>query len=129
MSSSTNASLRCESFSSLTDYLPWIPAWSKTFLTSSFQSSWSYFLVTSTEKISKSHMNAESFVSDYLPDPPSPTNKALPFESLNILAIQSICLIASSNRTKCIGFFENELKSSKYEFAFSITWLKSGTSL
>ena len=44
-------------------------------------------------------MKAASFVSDYLPYPPTPTNKACPEDGRTILVILQTCLSASSKRT------------------------------
>ena len=41
---------------------------------------------------------------DYLPDPPTPSNKALPWGYLIILAILAMCSVASTNITNFIGF-------------------------
>lgn len=43
---------------------------------------------------------------DYLPDPPTPSNKAFPKGYLMILAILEICSQASKNITNFIAFFE-----------------------
>lgn len=50
-----------------------------------------------------SQMKAANFVSDYLPLPPTPTNKACPEGVDIILDILQTCLIASSNKTKFIS--------------------------
>lgn len=44
--------------------------------------------------------------SDYLPDPPTPSNKALPSGYRMILAILEMCSQASKNITKRIAFLE-----------------------
>lgn len=59
-------------------------------------------LVTTIWSISKSRINAESLVKDYLPEPPTPTKRAFPPGISKILQILDICSIASENRTKFI---------------------------
>ena len=44
-------------------------------------------------------MKAASLVKLYLPDPPTPTNKACPEGGNTILVILQICFMASSNKT------------------------------
>jgi hypothetical protein len=46
---------------------------------------------------------------DYLPDPPTPSNKAFPYGYLKILAILDICSQASKNITNFIYFLEPPL--------------------
>lgn len=45
-------------------------------------------------------MKDDNLVKDYLPEPPTPTNKALPPGMSNILEILEICSIAALNNTK-----------------------------
>lgn len=47
-------------------------------------------------------MKAESFDKDYLPEPPTPTNKAFPTGNSRIRTILQICSIASEKSTKFI---------------------------
>lgn len=49
-------------------------------------------------------MNDESLAKDYLPDPPTPTNKALPTGKSIILAILEMCSIATSKSTRSIVY-------------------------
>jgi len=47
-------------------------------------------------------MKADNFDKDYLPEPPTPTNKACPEGGNTILQILVICFNASSNNTNPI---------------------------
>lgn len=56
-------------------------------------------------------MKAANLVSDYLPLPPTPTNKECPPEGNTILVIRQTCFKASSNNTNPIN-----AKLSLYSF-------------
>jgi hypothetical protein len=47
-------------------------------------------------------MKAESLDKDCFPEPPTPTNRALPVGNSRILTILEICSIASEKRTRFI---------------------------
>jgi len=63
-------------------------------------------------------MNDANFVSDYLPEPPTPTSKQLPLGEFMILVILNKCFNASSKMTKFI-FFEGyfSLYASNFKLA------------
>lgn len=49
-------------------------------------------------------MNVAIFANDYLPLPPTPNNRALPYGCLSTLLILQICSQASKNNTNFIDF-------------------------
>ena len=61
---------------------------------------------------SKFYKNAVNLVSDYLPLPPTPTNKAWPLDLSKILEILVMCIIAYLNNTKFIWAFESLYSSN-----------------
>lgn len=69
---------------------------------SSLQALKSQFFDYSILYTSQLAINVASAVSDFLPDPPTPTNKACPNSVVIILWILTICSIADSNNTKFI---------------------------
>ena len=75
-----------------------------------------YCVVTTILMTSYPRINAESLARDYLPEPPTPTRRALPTGKLIILAILETCSMAWSNRTKFIEATASLYSSSKYYF-------------
>lgn len=83
-------------------YSPSIPALNISSLRKSLNYSVPKFFVISTYLPLYPNIWHESFVSDYLPEPPTPISIMFPLGCLSTLATLTMCSIASSKKTRFI---------------------------
>mmetsp|Transcript_13481 Transcript_13481/g.52996 ORF Transcript_13481/g.52996 Transcript_13481/m.52996 type:complete len:258 (+) Transcript_13481:188-961(+) len=105
MSSKNDSILIWVSLNKKTVGEPSPPALRRTFFRSSRHSTWVYDFVISIEYTSYSAMNAAILVSDWRPEPPTPTNSALPRSCRMTREIRQMCSAAYRNSTRSIRIF------------------------